>query len=134
MNETGEYIPLRWEGDPDYEVVRGHVKDWEFALAVGGYYGEYGRVPEVSVPVHRWARWSFNGCDEYGNPSRVLRIHGEPGRGRFSVTVADVTGWREIERCLLLGSHAGGCRHADGHVDACEPWPDLLSPSPSETP
>lgn len=117
MTTPGDYIPLHWEEDPDYEVVRGHVDDETFLLAVGAGNGNYGRLPQLAKPERRWARWSFDGCDEFGNQRRKLRVHNAPGRGRFPVTVADVTGWEEVEPCCI-----GKCMFAKGHVGGCVAW------------
>lgn len=91
----GEYIDLRWDDAPEWEVVRGHVTDAVFNEAVIGHHGgvEYG--PErAGAPRWVWARWALDGCDEWGNAKRGLRLCSKPGRGCFAVTVCNVRVWR----------------------------------------
>lgn len=80
----GEYIPLSWGYDnPDYE-------------AVIGYHGgaEYG--PERDgAPIWMWARWGYNGGDEWGNPKRAIYLSTRrPKSGSFPVTVCYLRGPR----------------------------------------
>lgn len=91
----GEYIPLSWGyHDPDYDVVRGHVTDADFTAAVEAYYGERPNAPERDgTPSHMWARWGFNGGDEWGNPTRAIFLSTRrPKSGSFPVTVCYLRG------------------------------------------
>lgn len=93
----GEYIPLSWGYDnPDYEVVRGHVTDAEFNEAVIGYHGGAEYTPERDgAPIWMWARWGYNGGDEWGNPKRAIYLSTRrPKSGSFPVTVCYLRGLR----------------------------------------
>jgi hypothetical protein len=47
--ETGEYIPLVWDGDgtPCAHYVKGHVTDAEFRAAIEAYFGDSAKKPVI---------------------------------------------------------------------------------------
>lgn len=81
MTTLGEYIPLHWDSDPEYEVVRGHLEpeDASAELLRWGIDSADYRERE-----HRWARWVF--APEGADYDRGLRFC-ERGRGAFAITV-----------------------------------------------
>lgn len=84
----GEHMPLYWDGEPAYQVIRGHVtvEEANAAMAINGV------APAASV-IHKYARWCFakRGRRDDGI-ERVLHTQHEPGRGAFKVTIAHDTG------------------------------------------
>jgi hypothetical protein len=93
---VGDVIMLRDSDDGGrYETdayVRGHVDDATFRAAVAATYDEDEDAPEYGPIRHVWARWEFNGGDDYGTPTRGLTEYRQPGRGRFAVTAATDAG------------------------------------------
>lgn len=138
-NASGEYLSLHWENDADTEYVHGHVGARAFFHAVDGHHGgsvdtlDFGTFPAYSTePRHAWARFVFNGCDEYGNPSRVLREYPEAGRGRFKVTACDPDRWVRHKRCPDEAADGDPCwlreGHGGGHLGATA-WRTARSPA-----
>ena len=76
----------------DEAYVRGHVDALAFRCAVNdqllGEMDDPESVPEYGPIRHVWARWQFDGQDDFGAPRRVLAEHRKPGRGCFPVTAA----------------------------------------------
>lgn len=89
----GDYIPLAWEDFAETLYVYGHVTPDEFAATCAAENPGPGVVPVPGEPLHLWGAFRFNGQDECGNPSRILRTYRERGRGMFPVTAADVARW-----------------------------------------
>lgn len=80
-----EYIPLVWEYERGYDVIRGHVtlEQANEALATEGR-------PAATTVRHAYARWGMNGACDHAD--RVIYTYDTPGRGRFQVTLAHETG------------------------------------------
>lgn len=126
LNRTGDYLSLRWDySDPEELYVYGHVDLPSFLGAVASYLGgsveslDFGTFPVLGEQVRRrWARFVFNGSDEYGNPTRCLREYNEAGAGRFRVTAMTPAKWLRFERCK---GYAGDscCWLRDGHTGPC---------------
>lgn len=93
--KEGEYIPLIWDGDPEYFYVRGHVPLQEAKAVIekedglSFHYADAGGIFEIDDGAHTWARWSCQSDHECG---LVLRDCNGPGRGIFTVTRFKVTG------------------------------------------
>jgi hypothetical protein len=124
----GEYLPLHWEEDAEDLYVYGHVTGDVLASAVEAERGgtvdtnDFGSFPVLTGETRqRWARFVFNGCDEYGNPCRTLREYEEPGRGRFKVTATSPTRWEHHRRC---DGYAGDdpCWMRQGHTGNHAPF------------
>ena len=128
LNRTGDYLSLRWDyGDPEELYVYGHVDLPSFLGSVAGYLGgsveslDFGSFPVLGDTVrHRWARFVFNGSDEYGNPTRSLREYREYGAGRFRVTAMTPEKWVRFERCKGYAGDAL-CWLRAGHTGPCSP-------------
>lgn len=92
MTLPGAPIDLRWDGRPEFWVVRGHVAESEALDWARDWCEGYDEpLPTRGFTVrHEWARWSFAGFRfEFEDPPHhELRLYREPGRGRFPVTVA----------------------------------------------
>lgn len=84
--EDGELIPLRFNGHPGYEFIKGHVSMEEAQQALQADY-ESGDRTKVSGVEHTYAFWGVS-QDEYGEPCQCFFERDEPGRGRFKVTKA----------------------------------------------
>lgn len=88
--KDGDYICLYWEDHPGYRVVKGwhDMEHCQSELAK-----EYGEDAErVTKVEHKYAFWGV-GQDECGEKMQVLYERDEPGRGRFKVTLAHVSGY-----------------------------------------
>lgn len=78
-----EYIYLLWDGEPTYEVIRGHIGDTDAVdmieregIIAPGY--EW-----VSID-HNWGRWIPDSIGEY---DMKFHLAGSPQRGAFPVTL-----------------------------------------------
>ena len=112
----GEMIHLNWEGSPDAFFVRGHVSPRDFMLELESQEvmeTGFSRLKEVEGernwvwqdaliilgPItHRYARWSMEPGDS-SKGHQVLRDYKDPGRGRFKITMAEVTGLSPLSHC-----------------------------------
>jgi hypothetical protein len=86
-DRDGEYIYLIYDdGDPDYEVVRGHVSDDVARAAVQRETG-WPRDGDPHRIVQGWARWTPAPQDGLGD----LTFHHvpAPGPGAFAVTYVE---------------------------------------------
>lgn len=85
-----DVIDLRWEGDPLYLSVRGHVHFDAAYNDLLAFYSGNSYYQELLVAAfdkahfaHVWARWS---CEAWSECDHVLQLYAEPGRCRFTVT------------------------------------------------
>ena len=99
----GEYVCLYWDGDPTYEVVRGHVSAEVAIASVNNDTGaELGAGLEVE---HRFARWGF--AEEGSCYDRQFMLS-PSGRGAFPVTLIHLYPKRSTPaRESKLGSSSG---------------------------
>lgn len=87
MNEAvGDYIPLLWDGTPDYGLVRGHVSHEDAALVLGR---ELGWAPDEFKSEHGYAR---RVPTERGSDYDFRVLLCPRGRGAFAVTICEWTG------------------------------------------
>lgn len=133
-HQSGEYLSLRWDGDPDEVYLYGHVDLPTFLGEVEAYHGgsvdsqDFGTFPVFDGQIrHRWARFLRAGQDDDGNPTTTLHEYPEAGRGRFKVTAMTPTRWVRFERCARTIAGEDGeasCWIRDGHTGPCRPWTD----------
>ena len=85
MNETAiaEYLYITWDGDPPYEVVRGHVGDADARSIVDSEGMADEDYPWESIR-HDYARWVPDATGEY---DMRFELAGGRGRGAFPVTL-----------------------------------------------
>jgi len=80
----GQVIELLWEGEPPWEVIKGHTGSIEAineaCRSTGLDKSAFGRVK------HRYAGYRMDGSVEY---DYVMRIYMKPDRGRFPVTLVE---------------------------------------------
>jgi len=112
-NRKGEPISLMWECSPDFWAVRGHV---DHLLAAEWAREDTDRADMRVTVEHAWGQWSMDGHER----RQVLRVHHEPGRGRFPITVAEDAD--EIDRLAALRRHMKDKRAA-GMAAAESRWP-----------
>ena len=81
MSETG-YLPLWWDGAPDFEVCYGHITTEAFVALCS----EQGIEFEMDVVVkHRYATWAV---DDSGENDWVIEFDDTPKSDNSPVTVA----------------------------------------------
>lgn len=78
-----ERICLNWDGQQEFEVVKGHVSDDDFKACLER---ATGKSIDYTKIERTYARWSFNGAiSDLG--CLTLRLYDSAGRGRFKCTV-----------------------------------------------
>ena len=93
--KDGEHILLFFEDHPGWELVKGwhdieHCQDQLLK--------EYGVLAKhVTHVTQKYGFWGV-GRDEMGDSVSMFYDRGEPGRGRFKVTLAHISGLHSEER------------------------------------
>ena len=85
LMEKSKYIELDFEGDPDFEVVKGHVSEQEFRQIIRE------ERSDIVIPEN-WKTWQCYGRlmpDRTGNFDLILYFENESKRGNWPVTIGE---------------------------------------------